>query len=56
MKTKESLTDVIERLYVQWQNAKEEDDKDFLATQVKKYALQYKEVTGDWYVREYKAT
>jgi len=51
--TKEGLTTLIESLYGQWQDAKD-DSKTFLGEQIKKYALKYKEVTGDWYMRECK--
>ena len=52
---KEDLTTLIEKLYSQWEHAKE-DDKPFLASQVEKYALKYKEITGEWFMREIKAS
>jgi hypothetical protein len=50
-RTKEQLVDVIERLYQQWENEADKSLKIFLENQVRKYALQYKEVTGDYYIR-----
>ena len=51
-RTKEQLTELIENLYSQWQNEKPSELKEFVAEQIRKYAIQYKEVTGNWYIRE----
>jgi hypothetical protein len=48
---KEELSDLIENLHSQWEQA-EEKDKSFLAGQVEKYARHYHDITGEWYVRD----
>jgi hypothetical protein len=48
---RDELSNLIENLFSQWQDAKD-PDKPFFESQVRKYALQYKEVTGEWYIRD----
>jgi len=50
--TKEQLTELIEKLYGNWQKEQNEELKEFIGKEIRKYALQYKEVTGSWYIRE----
>lgn len=49
--SKEELSDLIEDLYGQWDQA-DQKDKPFFAKQVEKYARHYHDITGQWYVRD----
>lgn len=51
MTTDKKLENIIERLLDQHSNCDDEMDKKFYETQIRKYALKYKEQTGHFYMR-----
>jgi len=51
--TKEDLEKLIEETFCKWNKTTGKEKSD-LSNEINKYALQYKELTGNWYKREYK--